>query len=81
MSCPILCPPQRSGDDEPSEVAKHCRMQKFEDVLRRCEGGELSAIKAGEILGYSELSLLRSQVDYQAAATSPKYAMQALSAV
>jgi transposase len=40
------------------------RMQKFEDVLRRWERRELSAIEAGEMLGVSERQFRRYRHRY-----------------
>src|ERR1700724_426071 len=40
------------------------RMQKFENVLRRWERRELSAIEAGEILGVSERQFRRYRHRY-----------------
>jgi len=43
------------------------RMQKFEDVLRRFERRELSAVEAGEMLGVSERQFLRYRQRYDEA--------------
>ena len=41
------------------------RMQKFRDVLSRCERKELSALEAGEILGISERQFRRYRRRYE----------------
>ena len=41
-------------------------MQKFRDVLSRWEAGELSMIKAGELLGVSERQFRRCRERYAA---------------
>lgn len=41
------------------------RMQKFRDVLSRWEGGELSMMEAGELLGMSERQLRRYRDRYE----------------
>ena len=41
------------------------RMQKFRDVLSRWEGGELSMMEAGELLGMSERQFRRYRDRYE----------------
>lgn len=43
------------------------RMQKFRDVLSRWEGGDLSMMEAGELLGMSERQFRRYRDRYEEA--------------
>jgi transposase len=43
------------------------RMQKFRDVLRRWDGGDLSMMEAGELLGLSERQFRRYRDRYEEA--------------
>jgi hypothetical protein len=40
------------------------RMQKFRDVLSRCDAGSLSMLEAGELLGMSERQFRRYRERY-----------------
>ncbi|WP_352807493.1 ISNCY family transposase [Mesorhizobium sp. M0340] len=67
MSCPVLSPAKGRLGMRRTAWLQGRRMQKFRDVLRRWNGGDLSMMEAGESLGMSERQFRRYRDRYEEA--------------